>query len=104
MQRDPGTSIWADCEESFPWKLDKRSPSNYLEEARRNREHGVVSIYLILEPDGTVHDPQVVHSVSPSLDRAALDAVSRCRFTPTSCVGATGKSYTFVDVTYMVVF
>ncbi len=50
----------------------KRYP--YL--ARRQRREGVATIEFVLYPDGTVINPRLLHSSrTPSLDRAALDAV-----------------------------
>jgi TonB family protein len=91
---------WGDCDEPSVWKLQDRVQPAYPENARRSREQGIVTLYAVIEADGTVHDLQVVHSASPSLDQSSLQAVSHWRYVPFACNGSPSRSYTYIDVVY----
>ena len=54
----------------------------YPEIARLARLEGTVIVHVLVGPDGNVIEAVVVQRVHPTLDRAALTAARRCRFTP----------------------
>lgn len=55
----------------------------YPELARETGIEGVVHIKVVIDTEGKVIDAAVVSSdVTPSMERAALDAAYRCRFEP----------------------
>lgn len=55
---------------------------DYPEIARLARLEGTVIVHVLVGPSGNVIDAVVVQRVHPQLDRAALAAARRCRFTP----------------------
>mgnify|MGYP002854365680 CR=1 FL=1 len=63
--------------------------ARYTPEAQRREIEGRVLVSAVVLPDGTVGDVQVVESLDASygLDRAAVDAARRWRFTPGSREG-----------------
>ena len=58
--------------------------ARYTTEAQRREIEGRVLVSAVVLPDGTVGDVQVVESLDASygLDRSAVDAARRWRFTP----------------------
>jgi TonB family protein len=75
---------WDICDTAEQAALSLSAQPVYPEEARRNRETGVVQIYAVIETDGTLSHLQVVTHAKPDLDRAALEAVSQWRYRPPS--------------------
>lgn len=69
-----------------PRKIEDRPPV-YPDVAVRSRLQGVVGIEARIERSGCVSEARVVQGVHPYLDTAALQAVSRWRYTPTSLNG-----------------
>ena len=63
-----------------PPELLVRVDPDYPLSARRVRREGSVVLTIVIERDGSVRDPKVIRSVSPDLDRAAIDAVLRWRY------------------------
>jgi protein TonB len=57
-------------------------PPVYPDEARAAGVQGVVIIEALIGTDGVTYNTRVLRSI-PLLDKAALDAVSQWRFTPT---------------------
>jgi TonB family protein len=56
----------------------KRCPApDYTDEARRSRFQGVVYFYAVVNAQGKVERIIVIHSVDPSLDRAAMDTIRK---------------------------
>lgn len=56
--------------------------ADYPEIARRSQLQGTVIVKVLVGPDGTVKDAQVIQSVHPLLDREALKAARRWTFFP----------------------
>lgn len=54
----------------------------YPELARQAGLEGLVVVQVIVEPDGSVSNPNVIRSAGELLDRAAVDAVRQLRFKP----------------------
>lgn len=70
-------------------KMIRAEPPRYPIESRRKREQGTVVLSVILAPDGSVADISVATSSGfASLDKAALVAVRRWRWSPTLRSGA----------------
>lgn len=65
-------------------KMISAKPPRYPQESRRKREQGTVVLMVLLDVDGSVADISVSRSSGfDRLDRAALDAVRRWRWSPT---------------------
>jgi protein TonB len=54
----------------------------YSEEARKAKYSGTVVLQIIVGPDGTVHDAQLVKRIGLGLDEKALETIRTWRFKP----------------------
>lgn len=63
-------------------KLIKFVPPDYPEMARASQLEGTVVVKVQVGPDGNVIQAQVLQSVHPMLDAAAVDAARRAKFIP----------------------
>lgn len=59
----------------------------YPAKAWRARQEGEVKLWVIVDKDGLPRDARISHSLSPELDNAALDAVSKWKFSPATRYG-----------------
>ncbi len=55
---------------------------NYPEIARRAQIEGTVIVKVLVGPDGSVRDAQILQGVNPMLNKAALEAARKCKFIP----------------------
>ena len=59
------------------------SPSpKYTKKARKSKEQGDVVLWLIVTKEGATRNIKVAQSLSPDLDKQAVDAVSTWKFQP----------------------
>ena len=54
----------------------------YPEIARKAMMEGTVIVKVLVGPDGSVMDAQILQAANPLLNAAALDAARRCKFIP----------------------
>ena len=54
----------------------------YSEEARKAKYQGTVMLWVVIGPDGRVHDMKVVRPLGLGLDEKALEAVKQWKFEP----------------------
>lgn len=66
---------------SAPRALESPDPE-YSEEARKAKYQGVVTLTLIVGPDGKPRDIRVLRPLGMGLDQKAIEAVNRWRFEP----------------------
>jgi len=79
-------------------------PPAYPIDARRSHEQGTVKLLVLVGTDGTVKDIKVAGSSgSDRLDRAALNAVKRWRWSPTMSGGAAMAVRGFVTIPFVLV-
>ena len=71
----------------------------YSEIARQTRTQGTVVLEAVLDPTGSVTQLRVVRSV-PLLDQAALDAVRRWKYTPSSIGGRPVSVLMTITITF----
>lgn len=77
-------------------------PPLYPVEARRAREQGTVKLLVLVGTDGCVKDIEIAASSgSQRLDRAALGAVRRWRWTPASSGGAPASVRGYVTIPFV---
>ena len=55
---------------------------DYSEEARKARFQGTVFLWVVVGPDGKIHDTQVARSLGMGLDEKAVEKVRTWRFEP----------------------
>ena len=66
---------------SAPRALYQPDPE-YSEEARKAKYQGVVVLWVIVGPDGRVHDMRVQRALGLGLDEKAMEAVKTWKFDP----------------------
>ncbi|HZX27386.1 MAG TPA: energy transducer TonB [Telluria sp.] len=77
---------------------DGCTPPAYPQRALRNNESGTTTLALLIGPDGHVQDAKVSHgSGSHDLDRAALQALSMCKFKPAIANGQAQSGWARLD-------
>jgi periplasmic protein TonB len=54
----------------------------YSDKARRAKVNGIVIVSLIVTPEGNTRDVQIVQSLTPDLDKKAVEAVKKWKFQP----------------------
>ncbi|PIE75764.1 hypothetical protein CSA17_05785 [bacterium DOLJORAL78_65_58] len=54
----------------------------YPEIARKAQMEGTVLVKVLVGPDGSVKNAQIIQGVNPILDKAALAAALKCKFIP----------------------
>lgn len=63
-------------------RLAHRTEPRYTREARRKHIEGTVALRLVVGADGVPQGIQILHSLDPGLNQAAIKAVSTWRFEP----------------------
>jgi TonB family protein len=63
-------------------ELIKKVEPQYTEEARAAKYQGVVALYVVIEPDGTPDNFQILKSLGLGLDEKAIEAVQQWHFKP----------------------
>lgn len=80
--------------------LDKNScgKADYPKAALMNEESGVVSLSVLVMPDGTVTDTKIEKSSgSKSLDKAAQKIYSSCKYSPGTKDGKSEQAWTKLE-------
>jgi len=76
----------------------KNCKAEYPKASLMNEEQGTVSMSFLVKPDGTVADSKVDKSSGfKNLDKAAIKALSACKFKPGTKDGAPAETWTKVD-------
>jgi TonB family protein len=69
-------------------KLVSKSEPEYTEGARAGKIQGTTMLQVDILPDGIATNFEIIRSLEPGLDRKAIEAVQRWRFSPGSKDGA----------------
>lgn len=76
----------------------KTCKAEYPKASLMNEEQGTVSMSFLVKADGTVADSKVDKSSGfKNLDKAAIKALSACKFKPGTKDGAPAETWTKVD-------
>ncbi|MBA5640313.1 energy transducer TonB [Duganella sp. LX20W] len=76
----------------------KNCKAEYPKASLMNEEQGTVSMMFLVKADGTVADSKVEKSSGfKNLDKAAIKAISACKFKPGTKDGAPAETWTKVD-------
>lgn len=76
----------------------KNCKAEYPKASLMNEEQGTVSMMFLVKPDGTVADSKVEKTSGfKNLDKAAIKAISACKFKPGTKDGAPAETWTKVD-------
>ena len=80
-------------------RLVHRVPPDYPQEAREKGIEGTVSLEILVGPNGTIGQIEVI-SGNPVLTKAAIDAVRQWKYDPTYIKGQAVSVITRVDVSF----
>ena len=72
----------------------------YSEEARKAKMSGVVTLDLIVDPDGHARNILVNHGTGLGLDEKAIEAVQKWRFNPGKNKGVAVKVRAQIEVNF----
>ena len=72
----------------------------YSEEARKAKYQGDVILWVVIGPDGRVHDVKVARTLGLGLDEKAVEAVKTWRFEPARKDGQPVAVQLNIDVTF----
>jgi protein TonB len=76
----------------------KTCKAEYPKASLMNEEQGTVSMMFLVKADGSVADSKVEKTSGfKNLDRAAIKAISACKFKPGTKDGAAAETWTKVD-------
>ncbi len=76
----------------------KNCKAEYPKASLMNEEQGTVSMSFLVKPDGSVADSKLEKSSGfKNLDKAAIKALSACKFKPGTKDGAPAETWTKVD-------
>ncbi|MGO4379633.1 energy transducer TonB [Pseudoduganella sp. RAF19] len=76
----------------------KTCKADYPKASLMNEEQGTVSMSFLVSPGGDVKDSKVDKSSGfKNLDKAAIKAISACKFKPGTKDGAPAETWTKVD-------
>ena len=82
-----GADFWEHCEREQAAEPTVKAQPEYSESARRNREHGRVILYMVIEADGVPSHLTIIQHASPQLDNAVMHAVRQWRYKAQTCGG-----------------
>jgi protein TonB len=90
-----GSAFAAEVPASFD---SKNCKAEYPKASLMNEEQGTVTMMFLVKPDGTVADSKIDKSSGfKNLDKAAIKALSACKFKPGTKDGAPAETWTKVD-------
>jgi TonB family protein len=92
--------FWAQCDEVVPGELKTTIAPHIPEMVRSAHQQGTVSIYMVIEKDGSVSHLKVLQSASALWDQATQEAVQKWKYNPPTCNGSPIRSETVVDVSF----
>ena len=89
-----------DCLNPTGGRMIKTRNPSYSELEKRRYVEGTVAIYALIGVDGALHNMRVVAGVSPTLDKASLDALQEWRYEPYMCQDIPIEVETVIEVNY----
>jgi len=83
-------------------KIISRIQPEYPEIARKARIEGIVILEAVIEKDGNVGEIQILKSLSPLLDQAAIRAVKQWKFEPAKINGKPVRAYFVLTIIFKI--
>ncbi|HEX6467224.1 MAG TPA: M56 family metallopeptidase, partial [Terriglobales bacterium] len=96
----PGQDIYKVGPGIVPPKVISKVNPTYPEAAKKAKQKGNVQLALIIGADGSVENVRVEKSVSPDLDKSAIDAVRQWTWEPALKDGRPVKVEVHIDITF----
>jgi TonB family protein len=91
---------WDWCDNAQPPRLLSTVAPQYPDAERRNQQVGMVSVYVVVGTDGSLHNPAVARSAGRNFDTATLASVRQWRYQPAMCGSIPVPTETIIDVRY----
>jgi len=79
------------------------APPTFSKEAKKAKFSGTVTLYLLVEKDGTPSHIRVVKGVGMGLDEKAVEAVRQYKFKPATFMGQPVTVDLYVEVNFQIV-
>ncbi|HUN61231.1 MAG TPA: energy transducer TonB [Candidatus Sulfotelmatobacter sp.] len=92
--------FWPSCAHGQNAELDRRVPPIYPPDAKSRHQSGTVSLYALIQPDGSVTHLLVIRSAGALLDAAAGQAVSQWHYKPAMCGSTPIPTETSITVSF----
>lgn len=96
----PSAVEWDWCENADPPQEISTVPPRYPDAERQNNREGSVSVYAVVQTDGTLANLAVARSAGRDFDSATVESVRHWRFRPASCGNNPIVTETIIDVAY----
>jgi TonB family protein len=81
-------------------KILNQTQPEYPQDAKQQREEGTVVMEATIDEDGAIREPFVIRSAGPLLDKAAMDAIRKWRYQPTTLEGQPISVNTTISVVF----
>jgi TonB family protein len=92
--------FWTQCDDMPEAELVQHTQPIYPPSARANHESGRVTLYAVLETDGSLSHFAVIHPVTPALEAAAYEAVRHWHYKPLLCGQTPIRTETSISVDF----
>jgi len=77
--------FWAQCDDIQPAEAVDRVQPMYPTGARTNHEQGRVTVYAVIETDGSLSHIAVIHRATPDMEAATVEAIRHWHYKPATC-------------------
>jgi TonB family protein len=79
------SEFWAQCDDLQDAELVDHVQPRFPASARANHESGRVTLYAVVEADGSLSHMAVIHRATADLDAASAEAIHHWRYKPAAC-------------------
>jgi protein TonB len=96
------SEFWDHCdvEDATPAQLTTTIQPDYPQTARMAHQQGTVTLYVVIEKDGSISHLKLLESASALLDQSAEAAVPQWKYKPATCGGSPIRDETVLDVIF----
>jgi len=77
--------FWAQCDDMQEPEVVDRVPAQYPAGARTSHEQGRVTVYAVIEADGSLSHITIIRRATPNLEAAAVEAIRHWHYKPAAC-------------------
>ena len=96
--------VWESCDNPQPAKVLEGPHPIYPVSAKATGRQAREIVYLVVGPDGSVRNPQIVKSDGPDFDAATIRAVSQWKYQPAKCGSSPVPSEITTTVNYTLAY
>jgi TonB family protein len=95
-----GASLWLTCVAPEKQRMLSQVPPTYPREEKDNHRQGIVLMYGVIAPDGSVQSLKVLRAPSQAFADASVAAVRQWRYEPLVCGGVPTQLETFIHIIF----